>query len=1150
VGSKILNDSIDTPLRSNAKPSRQRGVYEGEIEPAGVRGQELQMNDDVEPSKAWRSSSDLPPLKIFPEQETQSSQKMVISPITPDSAFENGGFDRPRRRREPPVMIRNSITPEKENNPSKQSMVAASPESHETTSTQSSANIREMLSSEFASSSPNNKYQSSEKNYGTTAAPLTTRKPQKNRLPNYQSSKLSNTGPRSQQQYQSSAVSPTSSSPQHESPESRSQQQRIRQTRVRNRNATYVCSRGSITSGRSRSVSSTPSVASTRSTSTGSSTTKSGSRSTQSNQDPEEERLMKLNFMATRHADDGEYEQALILLKHVLQGFKDRYEDKHPRVAATHHNLGVVYSKKALLVATRGECVDLALYHYQTAARCARDALGKNHPNVATTLTKMGLLLLQEQAEKNALQCFEEALRIRLIVYGPRHEFVATVLNNIGVCYLNLGEYDNSYKRLEQAIDIQELLVNAASDDQMSNNVSAAPFDELRDRQLELADTLCNLGGLNMQNEDPEGAARAFKAALGFRKSVLQREDPLLIQTRSLYDMARAKCTDLGIQDLSFSISVTTDESSRFGSEEANRSKMNSIEEEWSDRVMNESASTPKRNNSSAPLPLSEIVLSASEDKEEGDDFDSIEEHSPRRIPNGSTKVSLSPHKISWSPTKNNKDYVGKQGQPSETANGLSRTIQNSYETEENCMIGRTDHLSFNPFVKRRGEIEAPHELLVIQPSIDDRRAVVKPLISRKTASMPKSAYDGAEEKLYDATHSPALKVQSDDSMYDFTNDQSSCDDADNGIAPIQGKRLFSDSDEVVLSRDMLQDPGNYAAEIHHVASNYLKRNRVQEAIYLFETILMSQRRIYGDLHEEVGSALHNVGIVYLRAERHEEALETFEKAVRVRKGALGNQAPDVAVSLIKVGICNLLVERFDLALVAFREALSVRRHSLGALHPSLARVYNNIGCVHVEFNEIREARRAFEGALDIQRNALCNDPENSPLQFGTATTLSNLGYLYSSRDQFGKAALLFKEALSFQESVLGLEHPTVLSTLDNLADSCARSNDSAVALKCYNEIIRRLEVQDKAGAEGRLSSRRAEAVVLYKMSRVSLKQNDRESALEKLHAALRSVRAIKEYAKYDENETRKTERLERGIGKEIEQLDQELKQTESLDWV
>lgn len=181
----------------------------------------------------------------------------------------------------------------------------------------------------------------------------------------------------------------------------------------------------------------------------------------------------------------------------------------------------------------------------------------------------------------------------------------------------------------------------------------------------------------------------------------------------------------------------------------------------------------------------------------------------------------------------------------------------------------------------------------------------------------------------------------------------------------------------------------------------------------MFMAVLECQRRIRGELHEDVGAALHNVGLVHLRLNEHTQALDYFELAVRVRKGSLGRDHPEVAVSQVKVGISLLLLHQFDRALQAFLEALSIRKRALGALHPSLSRVYNNIACVHVEFNELREARRAFEAALDIQRNALCHEPDSGPLMFGTATTLCNLGYLYRYREMHQKAALVLKEALS-----------------------------------------------------------------------------------------------------------------------------------------
>lgn len=207
------------------------------------------------------------------------------------------------------------------------------------------------------------------------------------------------------------------------------------------------------------------------------------------------------------------------------------------------------------------------------------------------------------------------------------------------------------------------------------------------------------------------------------------------------------------------------------------------------------------------------------------------------------------------------------------------------------------------------------------------------------------------------------------------------------------------------------------------------------------------------------------------------------------------------------MGITLLLLHRFDDALWSFREALSVRKNALGPLHPSTARIYNNIGCVHVEFNEFKEARRAFEGALDVQRNALCHDPQSGPLMFGTATTLCNLGYLYRYRDMHEKASLVLREAVELQETVLGPSHATVLSTLDNLADSYANSDHTADALRTYLLILERFHEDPKRSHNP--NSARAEAVLLYKLSRVHRQRQDRTAQLEALKRAHRAIKSL-----------------------------------------
>lgn len=295
-------------------------------------------------------------------------------------------------------------------------------------------------------------------------------------------------------------------------------------------------------------------------------------------------------------------------------------------------------------------------------------------------------------------------------------------------------------------------------------------------------------------------------------------------------------------------------------------------------------------------------------------------------------------------------------------------------------------------------------------------------------------------------------------------------------------------------------------------------------------------------MHPTIGSTYHNLGIVNLRSQNYDDALESFQKASRVRKGSIGRDHAEVAVSLVKVGITQLLLRRFDDALLTFREALSIRRHAMGHLHPSTARIYNNIGCVHVEFNEMREARRAFEAALDVQRNALCYEPNSTQLQFGTATTLCNIGYLYTFRGMHEKACLVLKEAAQLQEYVVGPVHPTVLSTLDALADSYGKYGDNINAMNCYKDIIVRLGMGDKSdySSQGHTLSQRKQralAIVHYKISRIHRKQNDLQAALRTLNE---SRCFVKEIGSLD---------LLNKIKNEIDEIKSDLKKS-NMDWL
>jgi hypothetical protein len=165
---------------------------------------------------------------------------------------------------------------------------------------------------------------------------------------------------------------------------------------------------------------------------------------------------------------------------------------------------------------------------------------------------------------------------------------------------------------------------------------------------------------------------------------------------------------------------------------------------------------------------------------------------------------------------------------------------------------------------------------------------------------------------------------------------------------------------------------------------------------------------------------------------------------------------------------------------------------------------------------------------------------------FGFLLFIDSVCLICRYRDMHGKAALVLKEAVDLQESVLGRTHATVLSTLDNLADSCANCGHATDALKYYNMVLERFRVGGRSGSKKVL---RAEAVLHYKMSRVHRHRNDRETQLDSLKLALRSVRAYSDSSNKDGKGNGHTDTLERRIQYDIRGAREQIEK-EQLKWI
>jgi Tetratricopeptide repeat len=282
-----------------------------------------------------------------------------------------------------------------------------------------------------------------------------------------------------------------------------------------------------------------------------------------------------LNALAVQHVNAGRFDEALLVFTRVLQIHQEinGVNTPNPNTSSAYHNLGTVHAKQAQaydqasLSAINGELSDeqkilqtqaraSALQCFQAAARSARDSLGRNHPNVAVSLVRIGFLLLQSKQYANADTTFSEALRIRLEHYGSEHSLVANLYNNLGVCRMHLGKFEEGLESLEEALKIQHTIISKARDNIVfesggSRTDKDAQQDErLMSHKLELADTLFNIGGLCLEWIRRDGdkydkfkqkrrsaqACRAFEEALNIRLSACKNNHnhPSVVQVQNL----------------------------------------------------------------------------------------------------------------------------------------------------------------------------------------------------------------------------------------------------------------------------------------------------------------------------------------------------------------------------------------------------------------------------------------------------------------------------------------------------------------------------------------------------------------------------------------------------------------------------------------
>lgn len=144
----------------------------------------------------------------------------------------------------------------------------------------------------------------------------------------------------------------------------------------------------------------------------------------------------------------GEYAQALVCYKKLLEIIEHTLHPHHPTLAYSYNNLGLVYNKM-------GE-YEHALFFHEKALRIREQSLPPNDSNLATSYNNIAGVYLNKGEYSKALSYYKKAFNIWQEVYPPHHPDLAKCHNNIAVVYININEFSEALSHFQRAHEIEK----------------------------------------------------------------------------------------------------------------------------------------------------------------------------------------------------------------------------------------------------------------------------------------------------------------------------------------------------------------------------------------------------------------------------------------------------------------------------------------------------------------------------------------------------------------------------------------------------------------------------------------------------------------------------------------------------------------------
>jgi tetratricopeptide (TPR) repeat protein len=591
--------------------------------------------------------------------------------------------------------------------------------------------------------------------------------------------------------------------------------------------------------------------------------------------------------------------------------------------------------------------------------------LGKEHPDVATSLNNLAGLYRGMGNYSQAEPLLQRALAIKEKVLGLEHPDVANSLNNLAELYREMGNYSTTEPLLQRALAIKEKVLGL--------------------EHPSVATSLNNLAGLYREMGNYSAAEPLYQRSLAIREKVLGLEHPSVANslnnlanlyhdmgnystTEPLYQRAlaiREKVLGLEHPDVATSLNnlaLLYSDMGNYSTAEplyqralAIREKVLGLEHpSVANSLNNLAALYQEMGNYSAAEPLFQRALAIRE-KVLG-------------LEHPSVATSLNNLAALYSDMGNYSTAEPLYQRALAILEKLLGLEHPSVATSLNNLAGLYQDMG--------------------------NYSTAEPLYQRALAIL---------EKLLGLEHpSVATSLNNLAGLYQDMGNYSTAE-------PLYQRAL------AILEKLLGLEHPSVATSLNNLALLYSDMGNYSMAEPLYQRALAILEKVLGLEHPDVATSLNNLAGLYQDMGNYSTAEPLYQRALAIREKVLGLEHPSVATSLNNLANLYQAMGNYSTTKPLYQRSLAIREKVLGKEHPDVAQSLNNLAALYHDMENYSTAEPLYQRALAIREKVLGQEHPS------VATSLNNLAALYRAQGNVDEAMEFLTRSTSIQEKNLAL---------------------------------------------------------------------------------------------------------------------------------